>query len=549
MTQRVEYEALPGARYDQYVPKLRAIGAFIGTPEGTQFKPFRDFLRRQGLWDKQKSVTMLSLVDLSWDRQQVYGGSLAIELGATSVDEDAQNLLFERLRADNVLLLKYVLEALDVESGGRLHSVHELYRMVTSYVYPGDYVTLPNFQAWVEWLAATGVIKMVGIRWGLSQRGLDVIQEFMSLDIEEILEDMAELEALEAERANEEEAAPEPVEAPSPSSGPVVHSEPEDILTGVMPVAEDTDDDAQPPESPSPASSAEAVRPRGGRPAPVVTSLHPKTPVVRRVSGPAAVSSLHAPLQEASNGEASAVVVTTPDTQALVAKITGWHAQWHGWPVLTAATLGVDTGPEGAEGDALLAELAVLALLVEGVPIQPQLFAGARRIRQAGFFTALQGEGGFAGAMEALGDVDGEPWLRALCERLVHAHGVLRRLKAAPGLMDRLHAATDGSAAVRLLREQLFGGAGAEAPFWVMRELVRDGLVDGVQFANATVVPTARLRRNAARIGVVPHGDALSFEDLVKASAAVAVHFGAEAGYGEALETMDRALGLSSDAP
>ncbi|MGB0589111.1 MAG: hypothetical protein ACPGU1_05475 [Myxococcota bacterium] len=535
MTQRVEYEAMPGTRYDQYIPKLRAIAGFLATPEGAKFKPFRDFLRRQGLWDKQKSVTMLSLVDLSWDRQQVYGGGLAIEMGATPSDEDAQGLLFERLRSDNILLLKYVLEALDVESGGRLHSVHELYRMVTSYVYPGDYVTLPNFQAWIEWLAATGMIKMIGIRWGLSERGLETIQEFRGLDIEEILEDMAELEASQVEEAAEVAA-----------EAPEVYTEPEDILDGVMP-AEDDADDA--PGRSTEAAGPAAPRPRGGRPAPVVTSLHPQTPAVRRVSGPATSARLHEPLPVNSETTLSTVIGASADIEGLVATIIGWHEQWHGWPAMTAATLGVDTGPEGLEGDSLLAELAVLALWVEGLPVQPQLIAGARRVRQSGFFAALHGDDGFAGAMSALGDIDGEPWLRTLSERLIHAHGVLRRLKAAPGLMDRLHTAEDGRAAARLLREELFGGAGVEAPFWVMRELVREGLIDGVKFANATVVPTPRLRRNAARIGLIPRADAAAFDDLVAISAAVAGHFGADAGYGEALESMDRALGLASISP
>ena len=148
--------------------------------------------------------------------------------------------------------------------------------------------------------------------------------------------------------------------------------------------------------------------------------------------------------------------------------------------------------------------------------------------------------------MEALGDVDGEPWLRRLSERLVHARGLLARVRAEPGLMDRLHGANDGAAAVRLLRRSLFGGAGTEAPFWVLRELVRDGMVDGVKFAGAVAVPSARLLTNAAQIGLIPRSNAASFDDLVAASTAASKHFGADAGYGEALAVMDRALALTS---
>ncbi|MDP6943137.1 MAG: hypothetical protein QF464_03225, partial [Myxococcota bacterium] len=102
MSQRVEYEALPGTRYDQYVPKVRTLTRFLGTPEATKFKVFRDFLRQQGLWDREKSPTMLSLVDLSWDRQGVNVGKLAQQFADAESDDAARDLLFERLKQDNI---------------------------------------------------------------------------------------------------------------------------------------------------------------------------------------------------------------------------------------------------------------------------------------------------------------------------------------------------------------------------------------------------------------------------------------------------------------
>ena len=545
MSQRVDYEALPGTRYDQYVPKLRAIAQFVGTAEGRQFKPFRDFVRRQGLWDKAKSVTMFSLIDLSWDRQQVLKGGLAGRIESASSDDEVRELLFERLRKDNLLLLKYVLEALDVESGGRLHSVHELYRMVTSYVYPGEYVTLPNFQAWMEWLAATGLIKMVGIRWGLSERGLAVIQEFTSLDVEEILEDMAE-EALEAATRSEVIAADEGVE--SVNSEPEEDAEnegPEDILDGVMSVSQEPEND---PEEESASEVNVAPRARGKRTAHVGTTLHPQGLAIARVSGPASTASAGQSLPAVTQPEPSlaTLIGARSDMKAMSATIRGWYEQWRGWPTFSAALLGVDTGPEGQEGDTLLAELAILALLIEGLPVQPQLLAAARRIRQSGFFDALHSDGGFSAALDALGDVDDEPWLRAACARLVHAHGIKRRLASGGSVMASIEQASTVSEALHLLRDRVFGGATSEAPFWVIRELVRDGIIDGVKFAPATVVPTARLLNNAARIGLIPRAQISSFEGLIEASACVAEHFGPETGYGEALELLDRGLGLSN---
>ena len=223
MGQRVDYEALIGSRYEQYIMKLRLIFGFLTGPGGSDFKAFRDFLRKNGLWDKEKSAVALSLVDVVWDRKAVKMGPIARKIEAEGADDAARDVLYEHLKGQNILLVKYVLEALDVESGGRLHSVHELYRMVTSYVYPGDYITLPNFQSWIEWIAATGYIKMVGIRWALSEKGLEAVGELKGMDVEEILEDLEE-ESLEGDadsgNGGDDWGVPEPVapvQTPSPS--------------------------------------------------------------------------------------------------------------------------------------------------------------------------------------------------------------------------------------------------------------------------------------------------------------------------------------------
>ena len=202
MSQIVEFETLPGARYQQYVFKLRALFGFLGGPTGTEFKKLRDFMRQNGIWDKERSATAMAFLEITWDRKTVTLGPTAKRLLDAASEEDFKEILFKRLKLTNILLVKYVLEALDVDSGGRLHSVNELYRMITSYVYPGEYVTLTNFKAWIEWMAASEVIKMVGIRWALGDpRGTSAVEELKAMDIEEILEDLEE-EAEEAEEAS-----------------------------------------------------------------------------------------------------------------------------------------------------------------------------------------------------------------------------------------------------------------------------------------------------------------------------------------------------------
>jgi hypothetical protein len=65
----------------------------------------------------------------------------------------------------------------------------------------------------------------------------------------------------------------------------------------------------------------------------------------------------------------------------------------------------------------------------------------------------------------------------------------------------------------------------------------------------AAVVPSRRLLEHAHRLGIVPRTDLDTLEDLTVASCAVAASFGAESGYGEALEVMDRLMILRTEAP
>ena len=75
--QRVNFEPIPGTRYDQYIFKLRLVLGFVTQPGGNKFKAFRDFMRKQNLWDKDKSEILFSVVDISWDKTTVKLGKTA----------------------------------------------------------------------------------------------------------------------------------------------------------------------------------------------------------------------------------------------------------------------------------------------------------------------------------------------------------------------------------------------------------------------------------------------------------------------------------------
>ncbi|PIE20646.1 MAG: hypothetical protein CSA66_00430 [Proteobacteria bacterium] len=552
MPQRVDYEAIPSTRYDQYVFKLRnVLNQLAGGP--VRFKTLRDFLRKQGMWDRDKAPTVFSIIDVSWDKKSVAVGKFAKRL-ANASDEDFQRLLFDRLRELNILLVKYVLEALDVEAGGRLHSVHELYRMITSYVYPGDYITLPSFQAWIDWMAATGFIKLVGIRWALSDKGIAELVELKAMDVEEILEDLADEDDEDDEDDDEGFGLGDSGAPSGGGSGDDFGFDDEDLFADLPP---------EPPvPSPDEIAAAEAAfgdefedvpgtndalpaatEPRRPRPAAPARVGAPSLSQAPAAASAAAVSGVHAPLALRGWPTVATVSIEDADTAALAARITGWYQALSAWPAYEAPRLGVEVA-EGASELALLVELGVLAVLVEGLPVQPQVFAFVRRLRATTFFASLGYGEGLEECLDAMEKTGQEPWARALFERLVHARFIARRASMKLDLMPSLRAAEDGPAAIALLREHLLGTHWVEAPFWVARELIRLGLLDGDVVGSVAAVPTRRLITNAQRVGLTARTELHDFDAILALAQQVAGLFGAEAGYGAALERLDDALGL-----
>ena len=148
--------------------------------------------------------------------------------------------------------------------------------------------------------------------------------------------------------------------------------------------------------------------------------------------------------------------------------------------------------------------------------------------------------------LNALGSSDDAPWMRPLMGRLVHVREVGKRLHAKPETLERLRQADSGRSALLILRDEIFGQTWVEAPFWMLRELHRLKVVTTDACASVAVVPSQRLMKNAAAIGLAKRAHAASFDELIYVAQSVATLFGPRAGYGEALEVMDRALGLSS---
>jgi len=240
-----------------------------------------------------------------------------------------------------------------------------------------------------------------------------------------------------------------------------------------------------------------------------------------------------------------AAAFDTNNVEEIEAKLLALHRTLGAWPELSAPALGVTWEP-GAGDMAILKELGVLATLVEGLPAQPQVFAFVAKLRESSFFTALGHSGeGLEAALDALEPLAVEPWARPLFERLVHARFVARRASAKIDLLYQVRNAPGGREAVELLREHLTGPQFAEAPFWVLRELVRLGVIGDVsKVGSCALVPTQKLIASARKIGLT-NGEIHDFDGFVQlAEAASKVAGGVEAGYGAALERLDDGLGL-----
>ncbi len=360
---------------------------------------------------------------------------------------------------------------------------------------------------------------------------MELLPAIRNLDVEEILEDLEE----ERELAASVDSAPAPesqtpthVEAQAPEVAPDQSAE--------APEEEELPDMGMPPEAEPPSeedialAEARFVENFGDvdRPEPRATVMS-STPV----------ASLSAP-------EPSGVLTAGSDLEEIASQLTlAWDDGAH-WPSYTAPQLGIELAAS-REPSEVLVELGVVSLLLEGLAVQPQVFSFVAHLRSSDFFGQLISDG-LGAALDGLGLSATPPAHQALAERLIHAHGVAGRVAQEPNLLKELSGVDSPSQAVALIHDQLLGGTGKEACFWVLRELVRGGLLPE-SMAHCAVVPSLRLLEHARRLGIVPRTDLDTLEDLIVASSAVAASFGAESGYGEALEVMDRLTRLASEAP
>lgn len=221
MTQLTKFPAIPNIDPPAYVDAVNRILEEIRDAKPSP-KGLREFLRMQNLFDKPTHGALMEFMDVITDKTSVSLGPFARQVLDSENEPSLRRLLAGRLLDRNLLMAKYCLEALDTEQGGRLHSTNELFRMLTSYVYPGEKPDLPSFKAWIDWAVSAGLVRLVGIRWALGTVGVESIPRLRAIDVEEFLEEESGLDEEPETSAEPEPAAVPDVKPAEPPPGPAV---------------------------------------------------------------------------------------------------------------------------------------------------------------------------------------------------------------------------------------------------------------------------------------------------------------------------------------
>ena len=184
--QEVNYAVMAGCTAIELLPKLGLIANFI-QKEKPDLKGLKRFFKQHDFFDKERFETLLRFLDIDFSNEKIIKNSeFMAELLKIIDPEDRKRHLFKHLTAKNEILMKYAMDAL----AERLHSTNEMYRYITSYVYPGRYLTFVDFKCWMLWLEASGHIKVVGIRWGLSELGKEAMDnDIKMIDVDDLLDE------------------------------------------------------------------------------------------------------------------------------------------------------------------------------------------------------------------------------------------------------------------------------------------------------------------------------------------------------------------------
>jgi len=240
MAQLVDFPCIPNTKPGDYQGVVNGLLAHIAREE-PDYRELKRYMRSRSIFDKDSADQLFKFLGISAGK----GKSTTLNsIGRTLLDADEdlewKKTLFLNIAKQNEILIKYVFDGLTE----RLYSVNEMYRVITSYVYPGKVITLNNFKNWMAWIEATAMIKYIGIRWGPAPLTKEVNEYLLGIDVEDLLEDEAEedLDDLDFDLDMSPEPDPAELAAPDPPASQSAEEVP-DMPPGGLPDFDDDDDE------------------------------------------------------------------------------------------------------------------------------------------------------------------------------------------------------------------------------------------------------------------------------------------------------------------
>ena len=527
--QVVSYPSLGSTESGEYIKTSISILKKIKR-DGPQEKALKRWMRGQSIFDKERFGLLKELLDIHVGEDGVVSlGNFGAELLETGSLEGQQDLIFEKIAAANEILIKYVFDALQE----RLYSTSELYRMLTSYVYPGKEIDLPDFNLWLKWMEATGRVRILGIRWAPGKRFEECASYIKSIDVDEILEDEAE-DLLRADGETPEEAA-EP--APAPVEVEVEVEVARDPAVGWEPPEDDEVPAAKAAPAPEPQTPpAEAPPPRAEREAPPVLAGSPshraQGPIEARLLSPAPALSVlaagaplemvRASLEAQPRGGQDWGEGLEPGQEALAENVRHLGQWWAGRAQrqsLRSDQHGImphaeDGWGEGTRGRFVFRLACLGVSLLRGQPDGDVAFAV---LDGADFYGQLFDN---PGSVERLLDELFEQGLGARSGLFGDLHLVLmlaRSLRGSEGWCKSLED-MDTDALLAALWQRLAAFQLHEEVLWIAREMSIFGLWRQEGLKALRVVPTDEVRRMAFHLGFVESARASTLPNLIALS-------------------------------
>ena len=573
MSEVTSFPVFPNITAPQYIQTLVQLSRFL---EGRKndFRSLREQLREWNIWERERGKEVLGflMVPLE-DLSKIPTGRLLGELGQREDLEAQQDLLFDFFHDRNPFLMKTIFTALDTENDGRIQSTNELYKIVTSYIYPGQRMTLPDFRDWISWMEAIEVIRLVGIRWGFGETAKRHQAELQQIDLEELVEDFndgmfnkwsyeppqdleselkyspSDEETIPAEDVDLLETQAADIEPPQIQEEALVNAaEPllnmdasgaastlsEKLETGDVvvfpPPGEKKEVRAkpalQPVPDPNPKRAPGAVKP----------GIAPPSPVL-----PAQISPVFL-----NGGTRLGAPLNDDQCYSNAKMVREW---WEGYVYrhpYRASDFGLNLQKDDTR---TIYELSVAALFANRPEGGTAAVSALNAMRESGIV-----EGFYEGTVDLnsgleqaglLGLVGGDSRFLDLIPKIMHVALAVKALKLNFQKLKK----HNPCAVIEHLHVKVFGRVDALAPFWTVREALLSGIIERADLESVAAVPSRQARENALRLGFVSKLYAENLGELVNLSKELARYFGPETEFSAPLDHLQEQLGCRFRCP